>query len=458
MSSFRERVPKWAVLFSLSILFSTTNVLAQAVPETPKEKPAAVPQEKPAEPPNAAQIELLETKYRFEANGDSRKEVHALVKINSELGVRQFARLNFDYNRSFQSVEIPLVHITHASGGTADILPSAITDAPNPAVEKFPAYQDVRIKSVRILGLEPGDTLEYRVWTKTAHNLLVPSFWLDHSFDRTGVVTSETFEMELPDLPQLQLRINPSTSPTTTDKGLEAAAGRVTYRWRIFEPFKLAPRLNDSQASEDAEPDVTISTTTWESLSVHLDGGLTPGAKLLESMKTVEESMKELSRRDEKQDGEVIEKAKELANGARTARQTAEAIYSFVSQKIATVDLPLGAAGFVSRPPKDILTSGYATQEDKFVLFSAQEESGPTHSLQAFVDSVGRQERPRLLARSELGSSTVWSDSGELRELRSYSKSCVPRHEFNRPCVGKTESGSSFPFNPTRFERCCFGF
>jgi len=160
MSAFRERIPKWAVLFSLSILFSATNVFAQAAPETPKEKPAAVPQEKPAEPPNAAQIELLETKYRFEANGDSRKEVHALVKINSELGVRQFARLNFDYNRSFQSVEIPLVHITHASGGTADILPSAITDNPNPAVLDFPAYQDVRVKSVRILGLQPGDSLD----------------------------------------------------------------------------------------------------------------------------------------------------------------------------------------------------------------------------------------------------------------------------------------------------------
>src|SRR5205807_6486258 len=146
MSAFSERIPKRAVLISLSILFPATNVFAQAAPETPKEKPAAVPQEKPVEPPNAAQIELLETKYRFEANGDSRKEVHALVKINSELGVRQFAQLNFDFNRSFESIEIPMVRITHANGGTTDILPSAITDRPNPAVVNAPAYQDVRIK------------------------------------------------------------------------------------------------------------------------------------------------------------------------------------------------------------------------------------------------------------------------------------------------------------------------
>src|SRR5262249_39140532 len=52
---------------------------AQAPAEKPKEKSAAGSEQKPAESPNPAQIELLETKYRFETNGDSGKEVHALV-------------------------------------------------------------------------------------------------------------------------------------------------------------------------------------------------------------------------------------------------------------------------------------------------------------------------------------------------------------------------------------------
>ncbi len=143
-------------------------LLALVVCVSPAQEPAQKPVEKRADkkdektaPPekteNPAHIELLETRCRFEASGDSRKEVHARVHINSELGVRQFARLNFDYNRSFESVDIPLVHIIHASGGTADILPSAIIDHPNSAVINAPAYQDVRVKSVRILGLEPAD-------------------------------------------------------------------------------------------------------------------------------------------------------------------------------------------------------------------------------------------------------------------------------------------------------------
>ncbi len=160
------------------VAFFAAAALPQQLPQTEKSEPKPSAEKAPENP---AQIELLETRIRFEANGDSRKEVHARVHINNELGVRQFARLNFDYNRSFESVEIPLVHITHPSGGSADILPSAITDNPNPAVLNAPAYHDVRVKSVRILGLEPGDTLEYRVITPSPRpRLLARSFLRPH--------------------------------------------------------------------------------------------------------------------------------------------------------------------------------------------------------------------------------------------------------------------------------------
>ena len=71
-----------------------------------------------------AEIELLETRIRFEADGGSRKEVYARQN-QRQTGVRQFARLNFDFNRASSKIEIPLVRITHQSGGTADVLPSA---------------------------------------------------------------------------------------------------------------------------------------------------------------------------------------------------------------------------------------------------------------------------------------------------------------------------------------------
>src|SRR5215470_2054122 len=219
-------------------LFNASRGLAaaQQAQQKPPAEPAAKSTEKPDKPEKAghpAQIELLETKVRFETNGDSRKEVHALVKINSQLGVRQFAQLNFDFNRSFELVEIPMAHITHANGGTSDILPSAVTDHTNPAVVNAPAYHDVRVKSVRILGLQPGDTLEYRVVTTTTKHPLAPNFWLSHEFDRSGVSSEQVLEISVPKSRAIQAQVNTSVPSAEIGDLEEDKQVRHVYRWRI---------------------------------------------------------------------------------------------------------------------------------------------------------------------------------------------------------------------------------
>ena len=302
-------------------------------------------QQKPPEVP--AQIELLETRVRFESNGDSRKEIHARVKIKNELGARQFARLNFDYNRAFEQVEMPLVRVTHPSGGTSDLLPSAITDNPNPAVANFSAYQDVRVKSVRILGLGTGDLLEYRVITAVSHYPLEPDFWLDHSFDRTGVVSKEIFELDLPSAQNPEIRINPATPPASTEKSGEGDAARVIYRWEHFTTVQD----NSDKDSSHKDPDVLVTTfATWALLSEKLDAKLQPFSKVAP---------------------DVEGKARELTRKAKSYKAELEAIYDFVSQRITTVDLPLGSTNFHVRPPGEILSSGVATPEDKYTLLSA---------------------------------------------------------------------------------------
>ena len=175
----------WCGLLAAAAAAWAQEPAAKPAEPAPAKKEAAKAEEKTAPP---FQIALLETHVRFEANGDSRKDVHTIVKINDLAGARQFSRVGFEYDRAFQTVEIPLVKISHANGGTSEILPSAITDVVNPAVEKFPAYQDLRVKAVRILGLQDGDTLEYRVITTTTKPPLAPDFWLEHTFDRSGQV------------------------------------------------------------------------------------------------------------------------------------------------------------------------------------------------------------------------------------------------------------------------------
>jgi Domain of Unknown Function with PDB structure (DUF3857) len=337
------------------VIFSLSQ--AQQAPQKPADKKAdkaALPEKSE----NPYQIELLETRYRFEANGDSRKEVHTRVHINNELGVRQFARLNFDYNRSFESIEIPLVHITHPSGGTADILPSAITDSPNPAVVNALAYQDVRVKSVRILGLEPGDILEYRIITATTHHPLAPDFWLDHSFDRSGIVSHEIFEVDLPasrlaDSPtarRVEIRSNIEKPAAVRQETDASGSERSIYVWRVSQP-KSGRKASETSTEAPENPDVTLSSfLVWGVLSQRLAVLFQPRAL---------------------DNAAISDKALELTKAATKPSEKIEALYNFVSREVATVDLPLDSTGFRPRPPAEILSSGYATPEDKFVLLAS---------------------------------------------------------------------------------------
>src|SRR5713226_9463820 len=280
---------------------------AQQAPQKPADKPSEKAPASPEEAENPAQIELLETKIRFEANGDSRKEVHARVRINSELGVRQFARLNFDYNRSFQSVEIPLVHISHPSGGTADILPSAISDQPNPAVINAPAYQDVRVKSVRILGLAPGDLLEYRVITNTSHHPLAPHFWFEHTFDKTGIVLREDLTLELPP-GQGYVQVNPDTPAEITT----VPGSGYTYRWQRKQEAAASRRPQEPEE----KPDISAGTFATE---VEFSARL---ARLFYS--------------DAPPSAVVAAKARQLTEGSKDDEERLRALYAFVSKGIAT--------------------------------------------------------------------------------------------------------------------------
>ncbi len=344
-------------------------VLFAAALGTGAQEPASKPEAKPAEKSAAVeksaekapipfQIQLLDTHIRFEANGDSRKDVHTIVKINDLLGARQFARLAFDYNRAYQQVEIPTVRVTHANGGTSEVLPSAITDAPNPAVEKYPAYQDVRVKSVRILGLQEGDTIEYRVITTTTKHPLAPDFWLEHTFDRSGQVLEEEYELDLPgpvnsttdmrvqdgSKPRLYLAIPSASFQNSNEGGTE----RSNYKWKIASDRKLPASIQEDGATL---PDVIVTSfADWMNFS--------------SKMAAQSPDWTEGDR------SETESRLKYSGSSGAASGKSLPSLYQLVSQKVATVDLPMGANGYRVRHAKEIFETGYATPLEKCFLLA----------------------------------------------------------------------------------------
>ncbi len=346
----------------LGLLLGAAPPPAEAQAQTPPTKNAK-PQSETKEPAEPYSLELLETRIRFESNSSGRRETHARAHINNELGAGQFGRLSFDYNRAFEQIDIPFVRITHARGGTVDILPGAITDQPNPAVADAPAYHDVRRTSVRILGLLPGDILEYRVVNTVSRAPLAPEFYLSHSFARGAIVSREFLELDVPADRAIQLRSSPSLPAASVEGVGEGAAARKIYRWTVSSP---AP---DSAQGDAGEVTIT-SFPSWEKLSAIL----------------ALEFLPRMVKGDQ-----VREKSAELIRGARTDEEKLQAIYDFVSQKIRTVDLPLGAMGFSPRRLENILSSGYANPEEKAFL------------LATLAANVGLRAHPVLMTGSDAG-------------------------------------------------------
>jgi hypothetical protein len=342
---------------------------------------------------------------RFESDGASRKEVHTRVRINNELGARQFAHLSFDYYRIFENIEIPLMRITHPSGGIADILPTAISDQPNPAVVDAPAYADVRRKSVRVLGLAPGDVLEYRIVTTVTHAPLAPDFYLTHSFAQGGLVTQELFELDLPASRQVQLYVNAATPATSTRKSGADTNARTVYRWERKEA------TNNSESSKAAAlPETDVIVTTFESWP-RLANRLAKAFQI--PMPAAPEIIAKASA--------IVAAANPGAKDVPLPRLKIEALYDFVSQKIRTVDLPLGATGFRTRTPVEILASGYAAPEDKYVLFcalaSAAQDTATASTaapIAAFVATTISKEPPTLPRPSAFDHLLTFADGQQL--------------------------------------------
>jgi hypothetical protein len=365
-----------------------TATLQQATPEA---------QSNEAEERDA--VELLETHIRFEADGSSRREAHLIVRLRTEAGAKQFASLSFDYNRAFEQLDLPLVRITHANGGTTDILPSAITDRAHPAVADAPAYAELRRKSVRVLGLQPGDVLEYRIVTGVARAPFAPDFSFSHNFAREDV-SQEILEIDLPSARSPAPRTSLQARSYETEKRADSGEPRIVYRWKrpASNPGSAATPAELSDFAGPAEPDVSLTTLAgWPALLAALQRFFPP---------------------HEQPSPEISAKAEGLTRGASKAEEKLEAIYQFVSQKVRTIVLPLGATGFRMRAPAEVLAAGYGTPEEKCRLLAALANAAELPAAVAFpvadASFVRALPMPALLSGvlvvARVGRNAVWLD------------------------------------------------
>jgi Domain of Unknown Function with PDB structure (DUF3857) len=214
----------------------------------------------------------------------------------------------------------------------------------------------VRMKSVRILGLADGDKIEYRVITTTTKHPLAPDFWLEHSFDRSGQVLEERYELDLPG--SRNARVWTSQASQIFEKKTlgDGDETRTRYSWKHFA-LPASEKLEKPEKQEAIVTDIPAYLTEE-------DVAVTTYADWPTFMKATQKFFPLMAPVSE----EVKVQALKVTENAKTAEERLRQLYNYVAHKISTVDLPLTATGFATHSPQEILAAGQATPEDKCVL------------------------------------------------------------------------------------------
>src|SRR5262249_52810829 len=205
---------------------------------------------------------------------------------------------------------------------------------------------------------------------------------------RTGVVSEEIFTLDLPGKTHSTASMDPEHAPDAVYTGVpysnySASEGpgavRSLYTWTIGPSSKLPARDDDAVPA----PDVAVSSfSSWRSVVTRI-------AVILQNASAADRAPAEAALRS-------------IAPEGGSPGTAMRAAYDFVSQKIATLDLPPETTVFRRRTVQEILDSRYGTLQEKCFLLALMGELAGVKSEVVLTVPPGEPQhfaRPSVLGR-----------------------------------------------------------
>ena len=344
------------VLIVGSIIFFTgVSTLAQT--STPSPSP---PKTNNANSDEAAVFERILNRVRFENDGTEVSETEAVIRIQSQAGVKAFGQLVFGYSSATEKLEIEYVRVRKPDGQVVVTPESTAQDFAPDVLKEAPMYSDYRQRHISVTALQPGDILEYRTVIRVLTPLAAGNFWYEYTFPTGVVVIEDRLEINVPKAREVKLK-----TPTRQAE-IQETADRRTYTW-IVKDIK-PDRDKNKDEDEQPTPDVQLTTfTDWKQIAHWY-------AKLQGERMAVDEN--------------VRKKADELTQGAGTPTEKARRLYDFVARNVRYVSISLGIGRYQPHSASDVLENGYGDCKDKHTLFSAMLRAEGIPSYPVMIDST----------------------------------------------------------------------
>ena len=394
-----------------------------APPPLPQESTATLSAKAPDYSQEGFVIEKFSTRYSFENDGTSKRDLYARIRVQSEAGVEQWGQVVLGYNSANERLEIPYVRVIKADGSTVTAQPDAIQDLSIPLEKEAPVYTDYRQKHVTVPGLRPGETLEYEVITVTYKALAAGQFWMDHDFIKKGIVLDEQLEVDVPKDRAITLKSKPGVDPQVSEEN-----GRKIYRWKSSHLDRDDKDQDKKKAHKPAKPEppaVQLTTfASWADLGIWY-GGL------------------EKDRREPTP--EIRAKAAELTRDKSSDLDKVEALYDYVATNFRYISLSFGVGRYQPHAAADVLDNQYGDCKDKHTLLASLLEASGYHASSVLINSSVKldPEVPspgqfdHVITLLPLGKDEVWMDSTtEVAPFRMLSASIRKKQALVIPARG----------------------
>jgi len=307
----------------------------------------------------AVVIELSETTYRMQPDGTGERDLHVILRIQSEGAAQQFGVLAFGYASDNETPVFKYLRVHKADGTTVETPVSDAIDMPAEVTRQAPLYSDFKEKHLPVRSLSPGDKLEYEVDTAINKPEVAGQFWGSDHFTAPGTVVAlaEVLTLDVPQDKYVQVW-SPNHKPDITEQN-----GRKIYRWSVPQ-LLTAPKNTGDDATKPVPPKDPDEDN---------EGRKLPSAAwtTFHTWAEVGDWYRGLAVKQAEPNDALRARADEIAAKAQTREEQVRAIYEFVSSKIRYVGIDFGIGRYKPHTATEVLADQYGDCKDKDTLLEA---------------------------------------------------------------------------------------
>jgi len=302
--------------------------------------------------PEAGALILLDRKVvTVDRNNSTTLDRYLVVKIFEDRGRDEFGEITQRFNKDGQTVDV-LEACTHKPDGTV-VKPEAraISDVSAPEVASAMAYTNAMLKVISFPALEPGAVIEYHVRVKPKKSTKEDGFSGTVSFGGSNPALKRQYRLTVPK----GVAFKHAWSQDGSKPEVETLKSQVSYTWTATN----TPQIFDESAMPTIEKLVPVlsysSFRDWKQVATKLRKGFDKGQARSPAVKRLSDS---------------------LAAGKSKA-EVMKVIYLFVTQKVRSIGLDYGDAGYDTHNSSDVLNWKYGDCRDKnHLLVSLLEAQG----------------------------------------------------------------------------------